>query len=336
MTVTLIENELQQLERNCVMPHKYQKILRVFYEGVRDALDAAHQPQENFLKQFLLFLHLIEEQFRSPYSFHPYHRKIRDPLDYYRFGLEFVRPLIDQAHSKVFGEEVLQKIEQQILAGENVILLANHQTETDPQAISILLEKAHPLLGEELIYVAGERVVTDPLAIPFSMGCNLLCIYSKRYIDHPPELKAKKQLHNKHTMERMSQLLSEGGRAIYVAPSGGRDRRNEEGVVEVARFDSQSLEMLSLMAKKSKRATHFYPLILDTYELLPPPDHVQHELGELRIAKFTPIQLSFLAECDMGHSFGVASLEKSERRRARAEAIWSLVDAEYRRLIKNR
>ena len=43
-----------------------------------------------------------------------------------------------------------------------------------------------------MIFVAGERVITDPLAIPFSMGSNLLCIYSKRYIDHPPEKKIEK------------------------------------------------------------------------------------------------------------------------------------------------
>ncbi len=50
-----------------------------------------------------------------------------------------------------------------------------------------------------MIFVAGERVITDPLAVPASMGRNLLCIYSKRYIDHPPELKSEKQLHNKRT-----------------------------------------------------------------------------------------------------------------------------------------
>jgi glycerol-3-phosphate O-acyltransferase len=30
-------------------------------------------------------------------------------------------------------------------------------------------------------------VITDPLAIPFSMGCDLICIYSKKYIDVIPE-----------------------------------------------------------------------------------------------------------------------------------------------------
>ena len=51
-------------------------------------------------------------------------------------------------------------------------------------------------LAEKVVFVAGHRVTTDPLAIPFSMGCNLLCIYSKKYIESPPELKAAKQQQN--------------------------------------------------------------------------------------------------------------------------------------------
>jgi glycerol-3-phosphate O-acyltransferase len=43
----------------------------------------------------------------------------------------------------------------------------------------------------------------------------------------------------------------------YVAPSGGRDRPNQEGIVEVAPFDPQSIEMFNLMAKKSTRPTFF-------------------------------------------------------------------------------
>ena len=163
--------------------------------------------------------------------------------------------------------------------GENAIFLANHQIEADPQAISILLENSYPKFAEEMIFVAGERVITDPLAVPASMGRNLFCIYSKRYIDQPPEQKMKKQLHNKRTMELMSQLLSEGGKAIYVAPSGGRDRPNANGIVEIAPFDPQSIEMFYLMAQRAGHPTHFYPMALKTFELLPPPQSIQVELG---------------------------------------------------------
>lgn len=278
------------------------------------------------------FLHLVEKEVKTPFRFSPYHEKVREPIDYYQFSLDFVRPLIDLPRSTVSGIDTLDQISTQLKNGENVVLLANHQTEADPQIISILLEKTHPQVGEKIIYVAGERVVTDPLAIPFSMGCNLLCIYSKRYIDNPPELKNEKQLHNKSTMELMSRLLKEGGKIIYVAPSGGRDRRAPSGKVEVAPFDPQSIEMFSLMARKAKTPTHFYPLALVTYDLLPPPGAIQVELGEERVTKHAPAHLVFLSEFDMEKFPGSDENDKTVRRQNRADAIWKLVNEHHDRM----
>ncbi len=326
-----IFTEMERLFKSHALPEKYRKNIVGFYTQVKLALEVASRPTSNFDNIFLQFLELITEQIRNPFPFQPYHAKVRKPFDYFRFSLDFIRPLIDLDRSKVHGLKIADEITALLKRGENAILLANHQIEPDPQAIAILLEKSHPKLSEEIIYVAGERVVTDPLAIPFSMGCDLLCIYSKRYIDHPPELKAKKQLHNKHTMEKLSRLLAEGGKAIYIAPSGGRDRKNAEGIVEVAPFDPQSIEMLLLMAKKSKTPTHFYPFTVSTYEMMPPPETIQIELGEARTAKVTPIAISFSPEFDMD-SFSDIS-DKDLRRKKRADAIWSIVDAEYRRLI---
>jgi len=275
---------------------------------------------------------LATAQFERPFVFEPYHQKMRQPFDYYQFGLDFVRPLIDLPHSKVHGFNIVNEIDRQLKQGENVILLANHQTEADPQVISILLGQTHPSLAEKVIYVAGERVVTDPVAIPFSMGCDLLCIYSKRYIDNPPELKMEKQLHNKRTMELMSRLLHEGGKIIYVAPSGGRDRMGSSGKVEVAPFDPQSLEMLHLMAKRAKTPTHFYPLTLVTYDILPPPKAVQMELGEERIVERAAAHLVFLPEFDMEKFSGSEENDKMIRRTHRANEIWKIVNEHHNRL----
>ena len=70
-----------------------------------------------------------------------------------------------QEKSKVLHLNRVTHIAEQLAKGDNVILLANHQTELDPQAISLLLEKTHPRIAEEMIFVAGHRVVSDPLAI---------------------------------------------------------------------------------------------------------------------------------------------------------------------------
>lgn len=284
------------------------------------------------LKKYLDF---VLEQRQNPFPFEPFHRRILKPFNYYRFGLDLFQPLIVMEKSKVLGLEHIEQMISQMEKGENVILLANHQTEPDPQIISILLEKTHPHFAEEMIFIAGHRVITDPLAVPFSKGCNLLCIYSKKYIEHPPEQRTEKLIHNQRTMKKMAQLLDEGGKCIYVAPSGGRDRLSETGKPEVAPFDPQSIELFWLMGQQAASLTHFYPLSLSTYSLLPPPSHVKKELGEERNPQRTPVHLSFGDEIDMENFPGSeGELDRWKKRQLRAEFIYNLVKSGYEELSK--
>ena len=318
--------ELHTWEAQGLLSPRYCQIAIGFMQQYRVALESCGEPFEPAVPVFQLFFQLVLQQLRSPHNSTPYNKKIRHPVDYHKFSLDFIRPLIDLKHSTIEGP--IDQIEAQRKKGENVVFLANHQTEPDPQVLAIMLGDTHPKLAEEIIYVAGERVVTDPLAVPFSLGCDLLCIYSKRYIDSPPELKAKKQLHNKNTMELMSRLLQEGGKAIYVAPSGGRDRKNASGQVDPAPFDPQSVEMFYLMAQKAKTPTHFYPLALSTYNLLPPPETIQVELGEHRVAQRTPVHVAFGPEVQMQNDVK----DKDERRRVRAEKVWTKVVEMYKKM----
>lgn len=320
--------KLQDLKDERILTDRYFQILLNFYLGYKKA----EKNSQAHVKVFEEFLPLFLEQFHSPYQFEPFHQRIRSPFDYYRFGIDFIRPLVDLEKSKVLHLEHVKTMCEQLNKKENVVFFANHQAEIDPQAISLLLESTYPSFAEEMIFVAGDRVITDPLAIPFSMGRNLLCIFSKRYINTPIELKQKKQVHNQKTMKLMSQLLKEGGKVIYVAPSGGRDRQNEQGEIELAPFDPQSIEMFYLMAKKSKTKTHFYPLTLNTYDLLPPPKSIQQELGEERNTKHSPIFMAFSDEIDMEHFPGSKQLNKMEMRKKRAEYIWNLVQMNYQKL----
>ncbi len=306
-------------------PQRLRKIL----EGLAKSIQEAGIDVLAFQPLWQTFLHEVEKAVTHPHVFAPYHQKIRQPLDYYRFSLDFIRPLVILQKSKMPGRERWREVQEAVARGENAILLANHQTEADPQAMALLLETDFPQLAEHLIYVAGERVVTDPVAIPFSMGCDLLCIYSKRYIDHPSEERERKQMHNREVMVRMSRLLARGGKVIYVAPSGGRDRRNAAGTVEVAPFDPDSIELFYLMAQKAKTATHFYPLALKTHALMPPPDTVQRELGENRTVNCTPIGMALAPRFDMSQ---FVEAEKGERRTMRAHAIWTSVHTLYETL----
>lgn len=294
----------------------------------REALSAAGYPPATADRLLGMFLTAVQRQIASPYKFKPFHKRVTAPFDYYTFGVDFFRPLVDKAGSTLHGHEHLTRLSGQLAAGDNVIFLANHQTEGDPPMISLMLEDDYPAIAADMIFVAGERVTTDPLTVPFSIGRNLLCIYSKRHIDHPPELKAAKTHHNRRTMEQMAELLSEGGHCIYVAPSGGRDRRGESGQVEVAAFDPQNVEMFHLMAQRAGRPTHFYPMAMDTYDVLPPPDTIEVQLGETRRIQHRPVHLAVGAELDLD---AFTTDDRREGRVLRADAAWRAVLAEYAR-----
>jgi glycerol-3-phosphate O-acyltransferase len=308
--------------------------LHEFYLSYAAALShPSGSAQKNIQTLLNRLLDLVLEQLARPYEFEPYHEQILTPFNYYQFGLDLIRPLIQFEQSKLLGTEHLDQLQLYLNQGDNVILFSNHQTEPDPQAISLMLEKRFPKLAQEMIFMAGHRVTSDPLAVPFSMGRNLLCIYSKKYIETDPATKAQKLLHNQRTMKKMQQLLSAGGKCIYIAPSGGRDRINSEGQLQLAAFDPQSIEMSWLMAKKSGKRTHFFPLSLYTYALLPPPSAVQKKLGEPRYTRCTPIHLAFGAEIDMENFPGIDHVDKKQQRQQRAEYIWSEVVKNYKNLF---
>lgn len=314
---------------------KYFDILSGFYSEYKNAIKS-HVANETITKNFKTFLDLLSDNRISEHKFDLFHKKITRPFNFQKFAIDFLKPLVDFEKSRVFGLDNLEKIRNYINREENVIFLANHQTEIDPLLIYLLLEKKFSKLASDIICIAGERVITDPLAIPFSMGCDLLCIYSKRYINLDIKLKHQKQIHNKKAMSLMSSLLSEGSKAIYVAPSGGRDRKNEKGQIQIAPFDPQSLEMLYLMCKKAKTPTHFFPLTLATYNIMPPPEKIQIEMGEKRIVNRDSIFISFSEELDMERFLGSDEKNKTKRRKNRAEYIHNIVKREFEKITKGK
>ncbi len=321
---------LESVATQQLLTEKLSEILRRFYYSYTKAVSSKEDTSPLEIEGlFNSFLDLVLSEIKEPFAFNNFHERILEPFNFYQFGLDFVRPLIHFESSLLLKYKNLEAITAQLEKKENVILLANHQTEIDPQILALLLGKDFPRLSQEIIFVAGHRVTTDPLAIPFSKGCNLLCIYSKKHIDHPIELKEKKLLHNQKTMKMMGQLLSEGGKCIYVAPSGGRDRQNEDSLVEVAPFDANSIEMFYLMAQQADKPTHFYPLALATYDLLPPPTSVEKELGEKRYTTCASVHAYFSEEINMEEFPGSDLINKKERRQARANHIWNIVNREY-------
>ncbi len=317
----MFEEELQQHIETGRIPAHTGAILLAFY---KDFIRAIGDDATAF---FLPLLDRIEAQIRSPYQFEPFHKAITAPFNYQKMGIDLMGRLIGPG-SSVQGDVDL--IESLLKKGDNVILLSNHQTETDPQIMLRLLE-THPYLIDQLIFIAGEKVVTDPVAVPFSLGCNLICIYSRRHIDHDPATKAEKLEHNHKTMRRLAELLDEGSKCIWVAPSGGRDRLGPSGKPALAPFDPPVIEMLRLIALRSHRKTHFFPLALFTFDILPPPPSVEKGIGEQRSAKKSPAHLHFGHELDLT-ALGEGIADKHERRAHVANLVWKEVQRLYEQL----
>lgn len=310
-------------------PSKYWKIMSDFLDTYEAILENKGLNKELYREPLAAYAGFVLEQIQSPYNFEPYHKAIRDPFDHYQLGVDLFRPLIDFPHSGLYGKENVKAIESILAKGENVIIFANHQTEADPQALNILLENEFQNVLTQMTYVAGERVVTDALAVPFSLGLNLFCVYSKKYFDVYPDRKSQMLEHNKCTMLRLGQHLNLGKQCITIFPSGGRDRPNAHRIIEVAKFDPQSIELMYLLGRKSKTPTHFFPLALSTHDILPPPEDLQIDLGEKRPTNEAPVYLHFGKEIDMENFPHSDTTDRIKKKDLRAHYIWQLVCKMY-------
>jgi glycerol-3-phosphate O-acyltransferase len=290
--------------RKCVdkgiFSEKYYEIIIGAYRNYHQALISGGQNVSAVPKVFDTLLQMIKQQCLHPIPFESFHKRCSHPYDHYNFGLDFMRPLVDMEKSELHGLDNVAKIKEQVSQGENVVLLSNHQTEADPQMMAILLEKKYPEFVREMIFVAGARVLLDIMAAPFSLGLNLLCIHSKKRTEQQSlKEKARNLFHNKRTMKEMGKMLREGGQCIYVAPSGGRDRPDGTGKVVVSEFDQRSIDIFELIAKKAKTPTHFYTLTMKTYDIIPPPNALDKEVGEQRNMAYSAIKVAFGEEVEM-------------------------------------
>ena len=77
-------------------------------------------------------------------------------------------------------------------------------------------------------------------------------------------------------------------------PAGGRDRRGPDGSIVPDKFDPAAVEMMrKLGTKKTAAKTHFYPLAMATYDIMPPPAAKEKAVGEERIVNYTGAGLSW-------------------------------------------
>ena len=312
----------------------FRDLFTCYVEQVTLGTGNAAEAEARSVAIFKDMIRTYAQQLSDPYEFPSYHLALREPFDYYALGNAYVGALVDWQRSVLCHPARFNAVQAQLAAGENVVLLANHQSEADAAFIPLLTQASHPGLGEQVIYVAGDRVVTDLMAKPFSMGRNLLCVHSKKHIDDEPALKPAKQRQNLRTLKEMERLLNEGGKLLWIAPAGGRDRCRD-GVLAPDAFDAGAVEMVRrLGTKKGSARTHYYPFAMATYNVMPPPEKLEKSLGEKREVRFTGVGLSLGAEVDVSDAGDWAKglgaeATAEERQAALALAVHASVSKEF-------
>lgn len=313
------------------LPSNIAAGMKELYQNYKTAVLQSGIPNahEIVLENMAAALDLIFLDVEDPFIFSPYHKALRKPYDYYEFGQKYIRPLIDFRNSYVGNVSIFNEIQEKLQQGHNIVLISNHQTEADPAVIALLLETSSPHIAENLIYVAGDRVVTDPLCKPFSMGRNLICVYSKKHMNDDPEHSEEKRKANIRSLKEMALLLRGGSQIVWIAPSGGRDRPDPlTGEWYPAHFDASSVDNMRRLAEHSGAPGHVYPLALLCHDIMPPPPQVEKEIGESRVISFHGVGLSVAPE--ISFSEVTAACENPEEAKdLYTEAVYKSVTEQY-------
>ena len=87
----------------------------------------------------------------------------------------------------------------------------------------------------------------------------------------------------------MSELYVQGGLLLWIAPSGGRDRPDDDMRWLPARFDPSAVELMRHLVSRAKPPGHLFPLAMHSGEMMPPPKGLLKSLGERRLTYFTGV-----------------------------------------------
>ncbi|XP_057977182.1 glycerol-3-phosphate acyltransferase, chloroplastic isoform X2 [Malania oleifera] len=279
------------------LPSNFASVMEELYRSYQDAVFQSGIPDadEIILSNTTALFDRVLLDAEDSFVFPPHHKAMREPFDYYMFGQNYIRPLIDFGNSYVGNINIFHEMEEKL-----------QQT-----------------------YVAGDRVLTDILCKPFSMGRNLMCVYSKKHMLDDPKLAEMKKKANIRSLKEMAMLLRGGSQIVWIAPSGGRDRPDPQtGEWHPAPFDASSVDNMRRLAENAGVPAHIYPLALICYNIMPPPPKVEKEIGEKRVVSFHGVGLSVIP--DISYAEIAAACENSEEvKEAYSKALHDSVTEQY-------
>ncbi|PWA47973.1 Glycerol-3-phosphate O-acyltransferase, alpha helical bundle, N-terminal [Artemisia annua] len=313
------------------LPRPIAQSMEELYQNYKNAVLSSGVPhaEDIVLANMRIAFDRMFSDVKEPFEFSPYHEAIKEPFNYYLFGQNYIRPLINFRESYVGNVSIFSAMEEQLKQGENVIFISNHQSEADPAVIALLLETTNPYISENIIYVAGDRVITDPLCKPFSMGRNLLCVYSKKHMNDVPELADMKRRANTRSLKEMALLLRGGSKIIWIAPSGGRDRPDPiTNQWFPAPFDATSLDNMRRLVDHAGVVGHIYPLAILCHDIMPPPPQVEKDIGEKRLIGYHGTGISVAPEINFQEATATCG-SAEEAKIAYSQAMYDSVCEQY-------
>ncbi|GKA91980.1 glycerol-3-phosphate acyltransferase, chloroplastic [Tanacetum coccineum] len=313
------------------LPKPIAQSMEELYQNYKNAVLSSGVPhaEDIVLANMRVAFDRMFSDVKDPFEFTPYHEAIREPFNYYLFGQNYIRPLINFRESYVGNVSIFSTMEEQLKQGENVIFISNHQSEADPAVIALLLETTNPYISESIIYVAGDRVITDPLCKPFSMGRNLLCVYSKKHMNDVPELADMKRRANTRSLKEMALLLRGGSKIIWIAPSGGRDRPDPiTNQWFPAPFDATSLDNMRRLVDHAGVVGHIYPLAILCHDIMPPPPQVEKDIGEKRLIGYHGTGISVAPEINFKEATATCG-SPEEAKIAYSQAMYDSICEQY-------
>ncbi|KJP88192.1 hypothetical protein AK88_02139 [Plasmodium fragile] len=250
-----------------------------------------HKPcsPQIFLEIFLKYI----DSFKK-YRYYTFPNVHRYDESLHEWSLQFWSQLIDHENSKFKGTQHIDQMEKWIEQGHNIIIFSNHHIEADANIIKYFFHIHNASnISRNIIFIGGHKIRADPLSRPFSVSANLLCIYSKKYIENLPQLREEKIMFNHKSLNALKNLLQEGRNIIWLAPSGGRDRRDSHGNIKISTFDPKIIQTFYIFAKRAKIKTHFIGLALNTYNICPPSNSVDvDEIEKQRSCAYSPVGIN--------------------------------------------
>jgi hypothetical protein len=130
-----VKEKLEKAQEKYDVPEKYLAIMGGFFTSYMTEVYRSGNDVDYYEKTLTALFKKVLERAKDPHKFEPFHRAMREPFDYYALGNEFAKPIINRQTSALVGLEKIDQMRAQMAAGDNVVLLANHQSEADPQVI---------------------------------------------------------------------------------------------------------------------------------------------------------------------------------------------------------